>query len=707
MREFEPGGAPRSSWIQWKRAFEIYLEVAAVTDDRKKRTLLLHCGGIQLQNVFYGLPETEYEVREGTGQVRSGYETAIMRLDEYFAPKLNAYYERHLFRNLKQEEGETFDGFYLRVERKSKDCDYHKEEISREIVVQIIEGCRSKRLRSKLLEKVRSLDEVVQICRSSEEVEQRVRSFEPRSSQEVQKVEDRGSQRSNSSKSYASIRCHRCGYTGHMSKDKSCPAWGKTCNNCKEQDHFESTCRRSKKRPQPDPNNGSRPPKRVRAVTESSKDYNYAFHIHSLRPETVGVKIGGVEATVTIDSGTNKTIITHKTYEYLKRKNFQLWNQRQGTDKTFMSYSSKEPLEILGQFTTKVKAGTEEAEETIYVCAGGQTDLLGKEISIKLKLLKLGYEVQLCASMNHESEFPKIPNVKAMIDIDTSVKPVVQRHRTIPFSMIKKVEDKLDKLCRSGIIEQVHGFTPWLSPIVPVLKSDDDIRLCVDMRMANKAIRKEEFPLPNIDTMLATMGKAKIFSKIDLEQAFYHIELDKKCRYITAFATQDGNYQFTRLMFGIKSAPGIFAKTMHFAMKGLKNTLVFMDDIGVYGETELEHDECLEKVKERLAELNLTISLKKSVFGVKELDFLGYHISDEGNVMLCKELCTNYVLHRYHTLLRQSRSSECFPATKRRERVAKFPWVVVIPRKIHSKSSRFDERVERAVQDWLDQRLEQ
>lgn len=250
---------------------------------------------------------------------------------------------------------------------------------------------------------------------------------------------------------------------------------------------------------------------------------------------------------------------------------------------------------------------------------------------MKLKLLKLGYEVQLCAKMSHEIQFPKVPNVQITLDIDTSVKPVIQRHRTIPLAMVRGVDEKLQKLCKAGIIEPIDGFTPWLSPIVPVLKSDGDIRLCVDMRMANRAIKKEEFPLPNIDTLLSTMGKATVFSKIDLEQAFYHLELKEGSRYITAFTTQSGNFQFTRLMFGIKSAPGIFAKTMHVGMEGLKNVLLFMDDIAVYGATREEHDECLKKVNERLAVLNLTVNLKKSVFGEEEIDFLGYHISNKGN----------------------------------------------------------------------------
>ncbi len=77
------------------------------------------------------------------------------------------------------------------------------------------------------------------------------------------------------------------------------------------------------------------------------------------------------------------------------------------------------------------------------------------------------------------------------LHIDPMVPPVTQPHRRIPFHVMDAVELELRLLVELGIIEPVTGPTPWVSPItvVPKPRSPGEIRLCVDMWHANKAIR--------------------------------------------------------------------------------------------------------------------------------------------------------------------------------------------------------------------------
>ena len=77
------------------------------------------------------------------------------------------------------------------------------------------------------------------------------------------------------------------------------------------------------------------------------------------------------------------------------------------------------------------------------------------------------------------------------IDIDTSIKPVAQPHCRIPFHMRKLVENEIENLLKADIIERVDCPTSWVSPIVAVPKPNkpDRVRICVDMREANRAIR--------------------------------------------------------------------------------------------------------------------------------------------------------------------------------------------------------------------------
>lgn len=71
------------------------------------------------------------------------------------------------------------------------------------------------------------------------------------------------------------------------------------------------------------------------------------------------------------------------------------------------------------------------------------------------------------------------------------------------------------------IIEPVNSPSDWVSPLVPVLKGDGDIRICVDMRQANKAIIREKYPLPTMEQLIPKFRNAKIFSKLDLKNSFH------------------------------------------------------------------------------------------------------------------------------------------------------------------------------------------
>jgi hypothetical protein len=66
--------------------------------------------------------------------------------------------------------------------------------------------------------------------------------------------------------------------------------------------------------------------------------------------------------------------------------------------------------------------------------------------------------------------------------------------------------------------------TTWVSPLVVVPKANSDIRICVDMRCANKAVQKERFPMPNIEDIIQQMNGSSVFSRLDLSQSFHQID---------------------------------------------------------------------------------------------------------------------------------------------------------------------------------------
>ena len=122
------------------------------------------------------------------------------------------------------------------------------------------------------------------------------------------------------------------------------------------------------------------------------------------------------------------------------------------------------------------------------------------------------------------------------------------------------MENKIKELEDADIIEKIEGPTPWVSQIVVVPKPKDpsSIRMCIDMREANKAIMRERHITPTLDDILCDLNEAKIFSKLDLNQGYHQIELHPESRYVTTFSTHLGLRRFKRLNFGISSAAEMF-----------------------------------------------------------------------------------------------------------------------------------------------------
>ena len=140
--------------------------------------------------------------------------------------------------------------------------------------------------------------------------------------------------------------------------------------------------------------------------------------------------------------------------------------------------------------------------------------------------------------------------------------------RRIPFSRKQKVVDKLEELETLGVLEKVNEPTSWINPLVVVEKPNGDVRMCLDMRQANRAILREKDPVPTIEETLQEISGAKVFSKLDLNMAFHQVELTPKSTDITTFAGPSGLYRCRRLLFGVNIA---IEKFQHIIWQILKD----------------------------------------------------------------------------------------------------------------------------------------
>lgn len=116
----------------------------------------------------------------------------------------------------------------------------------------------------------------------------------------------------------------------------------------------------------------------------------------------------------------------------------------------------------------------------------------------------------------------------------------------------------------------------------------------------NPALEIDRYPLPKPDDLFATLAGGQRFSKIDLTHAYQQLHLEEESHDLTMINTHRGLYRFTRLPFGVASAPAIFQRVMDTILQGLPKVICYLDDILVTGSTDDEHLDNLEKVLQKL-----------------------------------------------------------------------------------------------------------
>lgn len=194
----------------------------------------------------------------------------------------------------------------------------------------------------------------------------------------------------------------------------------------------------------------------------------------------------------------------------------------------------------------------------------------------------------------------------------------------------KVIDDQVADLLRLGII--VPSTSSVSSPVVVVKKKDGTRRMCVDYRTVNQCTTSLRYPMPNAKTLLDRMSGKRIFATMDLRSGFHQVPMSQQSQYLTAFATAGGLYEYTRVPFGLKNAPGFFQKTMASVFAGLMGTAceVFVDDILVYGRDSTEFLKNLTAVFERLRKHKLRLKGAKCKFGLGQVEYLGHVVSGTG-----------------------------------------------------------------------------
>ncbi|EED18398.1 gag/polymerase/env polyprotein, putative [Talaromyces stipitatus ATCC 10500] len=206
----------------------------------------------------------------------------------------------------------------------------------------------------------------------------------------------------------------------------------------------------------------------------------------------------------------------------------------------------------------------------------------------------------------------------------------VESTKTFRKRLMKGLKRYLQENLEKGFIRP--SKSPAASLILFVPKKDGTLRLCVDYRGLNKVTIKNRYLLPLIGEILDRVNGARVFSKIDLKDAYYRIRIRPGDEWKTAFRTRYGHYEYLVMPFGLTNAPAAFQGYINQALRGLVDDfcIVYLDNILIFSKTEEEHTEHLRLVCERLRTAELYAKPSKCQFYQNEMEFLGFIINDQG-----------------------------------------------------------------------------
>ena len=216
------------------------------------------------------------------------------------------------------------------------------------------------------------------------------------------------------------------------------------------------------------------------------------------------------------------------------------------------------------------------------------------------------------------------------LQVHPGSKPVILPARKVPVSIRENFKEELQRLESLKVIAPVDEPTEWVSQIVVAVKKSGELRVCIDPKPLNDALRREHYQIPVIDDLLPDLTDARVFTKTDLASAFWHLELDHESSMLTTFATPYGRYRWLRLPFGLSVSSEIFQKRLHQELDGLPGVKCIADDVLIHGTNEADHDSNLEAFMSRCQLKGIKLNSQKLEFKCDEVPFHGHLLTAEG-----------------------------------------------------------------------------
>ena len=545
------------------------------------------------------------------------------KMEKHCIGEVSEIYEQYCFNMRDKLPTESVDSSVAELSNLAKTCNFYdclRDSLIRD---RIVLGIKNEQT-TKKLPRMRdlTLNRCIDVCRSEEVAELQMKSLSG-------PVDNINQVKSSSKKPRAptpvdgrsakKISCKFCGYD-HQPDRKMCPAWGKTCNRCKEKNHFAKKCKKV-------------PVHNIES--EEELEEISVVRVQALRGRAVYARMLVRQQPVQfqVDCGASANILPLKYAEGEEldscSQTLVMWN---GTKVTPVGSCA---LPVVNPKTN------EKYKVRFLVVKEDLTPLLGLNATQKMKLLTVHKENFINVvenanddlTANYADVFNKglgtLPG-KVRLQVDPDCKPVILPARKVPVSVREKFKEQLQRLERLKVITPVDEPTEWVSQIVVAVKKSGELRVCIDPRPLNTVLKRERYQIPVIDDLLPDLTDARVFTKVDLASAFWHLELDRESSMLTTFATPYGRYRWLRLPFGLSVSSEIFQKRLHQELQGLPGVKCIADDILIHGTCEADHDSNLDGFMRRCQQKGIKLNAEKLEYKCKEVPFHGHLLTTEG-----------------------------------------------------------------------------
>lgn len=648
-----------SNWASFRADFEDYLLATGLLkkDADVQAATLRRLMGSECRHIYkHNLGLTQDQQKD--------VKAILEALEAYFTPTKNVIFERYVFGNLRQEEGETIDAFVTRLREKAATCEYGplKEQLIRDRLVLGItdEDARRRLLRGKDL----TLAMAVDICRTAEIMDSKLKTMALDNSRHGENLNvaegqrrrptSRQSDQQATTKPAQSMRgtgeCRYCG-TQHRRGRDHCPAFGKACRMCGTPNHFAKVCMKR----------GQNTRQLHTMGTPSEEDHDVdddgqlgqiytAMSIGAVNTQGkkwfVNLPLQNGPQRCQLDSGATCNVMSIKDKMRLSPR-----TPLQPSLTRLKLYNSAW-MNSMGLFSTHCIIRGKRHKLDFEIVKSDQRPLLSGSTCEELGLIRFTIPEELNSvehsklsmltkesliSMYHDVFNGHIDSLPGDLhfELDSTVAPVQCAPRNVPVALKAAVKAQLDQYERDGHLVTVTQPTDWISNLV-IVKRPGKLRLCIDPKPLNRALKRSHYLMPTLEDVLYKLPTARIFTLVDARDAFLQCRLDEESSLMTTFWTPWGRKRWLKLPFGVSVAPELYQRKQHELLGGLKGIEPVADDILIVGcgDTEEEairdHDANLIALMDRCRKVKLRLSLKKLQFRVKEVRFHGHILSAEG-----------------------------------------------------------------------------